>query len=670
LAFSTLQLHPALLRGHGKRKTTRALVLAPTRELALQILEDLNGLARFTGLKAAAVHGGVGMGSQEAAFRQGADVIVATPGRLLDHFQHDYAALAGLEYLVLDEALVFTRTKPLAERIAAIRARKAEERARSAAKAAGGAASEGVDAEPLLPGRSGAPHIGPSHGAEGRRPHPPSNRLRMRAATLAGIAVVFLCAPGVAPVVAAGTEPGGRGAPAHDEPAAALARDRLAADLATLREYRPSYPFWRHVFAAPDGQVLFGSGSDGRILARFPTRKDWTSGGSFEDQVVAGLLAGQRLQGTLTARRKKVAKLLEPAVGPVVHNPTRGDFVTPNVRLYGGFLDDWAAIYERFGAPGEIGLAQAMVESGFNGKARSRANAHGLCQFLKGNWNRLNRLTPHVIEVQNQTTQAAYCAAYLTVLSTKYGSFIPALSEHHAGGANVGRVLINGARLGAVDVRRRYFEGSDFARDLRAISTRRFRDVVGTYGVRSAVYAEMVFANAPAVDSMRGAVPQERIHAMRTTRAVPLQEIVRQTGLSEREVKRFNPALVRQVPKGATLYLPEPVERFGADVSFWLRPASPEYAAILEEFVALSAPPEEWEDPAFQSLLTDFRRRFRDTGTEEGTVMDAVLAYVMQELPSTHRVLDRYRSSPKVLKAFDAGVQARQPKPAEAESQH
>jgi ATP-dependent RNA helicase RhlE len=86
------------------RKTTRALVLAPTRELALQILSDLNALARFTGLRAAAVHGGVGMGAQEAAFRQGTDVIVATPGRLLDHFQYDYAALAGLEYLVLDEA--------------------------------------------------------------------------------------------------------------------------------------------------------------------------------------------------------------------------------------------------------------------------------------------------------------------------------------------------------------------------------------------------------------------------------------------------------------------------------------------------------------------------------------------------------------------------------------
>jgi hypothetical protein len=492
----------------------------------------------------------------------------------------------------------------------------------------------------------------------------------MRAATLLGIAVLSLCVPGTAPGVAAETGPGGKGVPTRYEPAAALARDRLVADLAALREYRPGYPFWRHVFALPDGEVLFGSGSDGRVLASFPTRSDWTAGGRFEDETVAGLLAGQRLKGTLTARRDLVAKLLEPAVGPVLSNPTRGNFVLPNVRLYGGFLDDWAAIYERFGAPAEIGLAQAMVESGFNGKARSRANALGLCQFLKKNWDRLDRLTPQVIEVQNQTTQAAYCAAYLTVLSTKYGSFIPALSEHHAGGANVGKVLINGERLGAADVRRRYFVGSDFARDLRAISTRKFRDLVGTYGVRSALYAEMVFGNAPAVDSLRGAIPQERIWAMRTTRAVTLQEIRRETGLSEREVKRFNPALVRQVPKGATLYLPEPVERFGADVSFWQRPASPEFAALLAEFVGLTAAPEEWEEPAFQAVLTDYRRRFRETGTEEGTVMDAVLQYVMQELPTTHRVLDQYRTSPKVMLAFDAGVQARQAVPAELQPQH
>src|SRR5262245_15190206 len=86
------------------RRTTRALVLTPTRELAAQILEDFNALAVHTPLTAAAVYGGVGMGPQEHAFRSGVDVIVATPGRLLDHFRAPYAKLAGLEYLVLDEA--------------------------------------------------------------------------------------------------------------------------------------------------------------------------------------------------------------------------------------------------------------------------------------------------------------------------------------------------------------------------------------------------------------------------------------------------------------------------------------------------------------------------------------------------------------------------------------
>ena len=86
------------------RGTTRALVLTPTREHAAQIVEDLNDLAVHTPLTAAAVFGGVGMGPQEHAFRSGVDVLVATPGRLLDHFSRGYAKLEGLEVLVLDEA--------------------------------------------------------------------------------------------------------------------------------------------------------------------------------------------------------------------------------------------------------------------------------------------------------------------------------------------------------------------------------------------------------------------------------------------------------------------------------------------------------------------------------------------------------------------------------------
>src|SRR5450756_626834 len=75
------------------RGATRALVLTPTRELALQILEHLNDLAVHTPITAAAVIGGVGMGPQEHAFRSGVDVIVATPGRLLDHLRNSYAKL-------------------------------------------------------------------------------------------------------------------------------------------------------------------------------------------------------------------------------------------------------------------------------------------------------------------------------------------------------------------------------------------------------------------------------------------------------------------------------------------------------------------------------------------------------------------------------------------------
>jgi ATP-dependent RNA helicase RhlE len=86
------------------RRTTRALILTPTRELAAQILEDCNALAIHTPVTAAAIYGGVGMGPQEHAFRSGVDVLVATPGRLLDHFKFSYARLTGVEVLVLDEA--------------------------------------------------------------------------------------------------------------------------------------------------------------------------------------------------------------------------------------------------------------------------------------------------------------------------------------------------------------------------------------------------------------------------------------------------------------------------------------------------------------------------------------------------------------------------------------
>jgi ATP-dependent RNA helicase RhlE len=100
-AFLLPILHRLMAKPRG---VTRALVLTPTRELAAQIAEDLTDLAVHTPITGAAVFGGVGMGPQEHAFRSGVDVIVATPGRLLDHFRAPYAKLTGLECLVLDEA--------------------------------------------------------------------------------------------------------------------------------------------------------------------------------------------------------------------------------------------------------------------------------------------------------------------------------------------------------------------------------------------------------------------------------------------------------------------------------------------------------------------------------------------------------------------------------------
>ena len=435
------------------------------------------------------------------------------------------------------------------------------------------------------------------------------------------------------------------------------ARARLAADIDALATFRPSYPFWEHIFTTPDGNVAFGSRTDGRLLATFPSRGDWRRDGVWAEPSLADTLSGRRLPRRLGDRRRTVAEVLERQVGPVLHNATRGSFVAPHAARYGNFLSEWGAIYERFGVPAEIGLAQAMIESGFNGRARSSARALGFCQWLPRNWNYLKRRSPHVIEGYNQTTQAPYCAAYLTVLATLYGSFIPALSEHHAGGVNVGRTVINGERLGAADTREQYLRGSDFARKLREISIRRYRTLFRTYGFRSALYAEMIFGNTVNIERLMEEKPQSRVFAMRVPRSTPITQVMQRTGLSRDEVQRYNPALVRRVPARANLYLPAYIEDFGPDVSFWHRPASPEYAAALDEFLQLEGSIEEWHGNAFRATLEDFRRRFSNTGTEEGAVMATVLTFAIQDLNASRRaaILREFRNSNQIRRLFDRG---------------
>ena len=441
--------------------------------------------------------------------------------------------------------------------------------------------------------------------------------------------------------------------------AQAHGRLRAEEDIASLQAYRPAYPFWRHIFTIPDGAIVFGSAADGRLLATFPARGDWASEAAWEDQQLIRLLDGRALPRDLGDRRDLVAQLLESTVGPVVHNATRGLFLRPNEPRYGPFLGEWGAIYERFGVPAEIGLAQALVESGLNGTARSEARAIGFCQFLLSNWRRLQRLTPHVIEAYNQTTQAPYCAAYLTVLATKYGSYIPALSEHHAGGTNIGRTLINGERLGGAGTRERYFLGSQFARDLRAMAPGTFRDVYGSYGPRSFLYAEMIFGNAANIERIRAEVPQRQVHAMRTARARTAIEIARLARVPVDEVRRYNPALSRRAPANSTVYLPAYVPAIGRDVAFWHRPPNRTFAATLNQFVRQEIPIDEWDSPAFDAVLEDFRARFAATKSEEGTIMAATLGYVLQDRRTSGQaeILAEFRTSDRIRALF---VQARQ----------
>jgi ATP-dependent RNA helicase RhlE len=97
------RLCAAAPQGPG-RHALRALILSPTRELAAQIDDSIAAYGRHTGLRHTAIFGGVGQGSQAAALRRGVDIVVATPGRLLDLMGQGLISLRAIEILVLDEA--------------------------------------------------------------------------------------------------------------------------------------------------------------------------------------------------------------------------------------------------------------------------------------------------------------------------------------------------------------------------------------------------------------------------------------------------------------------------------------------------------------------------------------------------------------------------------------
>src|SRR3954463_7251021 len=93
---------PILTRlGHHGR--TRVLILEPTRELAAQVETAFRDFARFTDMRAVAIFGGVGYGFQRSELKRGVDIIVATPGRLVDYLKEGTISLRDISILVLDE---------------------------------------------------------------------------------------------------------------------------------------------------------------------------------------------------------------------------------------------------------------------------------------------------------------------------------------------------------------------------------------------------------------------------------------------------------------------------------------------------------------------------------------------------------------------------------------
>lgn len=103
-ASFTLPLIHRLMRGRARARMPRSLVLAPTRELAAQVAENFDTYAKYTRLTKALLIGGVSFGEQDKLIDRGVDVLIATPGRLLDHFERGKLLLTGVEVMVVDEA--------------------------------------------------------------------------------------------------------------------------------------------------------------------------------------------------------------------------------------------------------------------------------------------------------------------------------------------------------------------------------------------------------------------------------------------------------------------------------------------------------------------------------------------------------------------------------------
>ena len=151
-------------------------------------------------------------------------------------------------------------------------------------------------------------------------------------------------------------------------------------------------------------------------------------------------------------------------------------------------------------------------------------------------------------------------------------------------------------------------------------------------------YAEMVFGNTFNIKSLIESTPPGA-HLRDANAARDYARRDRRENASPRGRSAPLQSGARRARAGACHALPSVTTsgEFGPDVAFWRRPASPSYAAVLDDFLRLDAGPEQWDDPAFAPILANFKRRFMETNTEEGAVMETVLAYAMDQAYTSPR---------------------------------
>ena len=427
-------------------------------------------------------------------------------------------------------------------------------------------------------------------------------------------------------------------------------------DFVAMQTFRPGYPFWQHVFTLPDRLIAFGSTVDGR-LRDLPRERGLDARGRVADPALARSWVNARSQ--TGERREQVAMLLERAAGPVLHNSTRGDALLPNARRYGRFLAEWGAIYERFGVPADIGLAQVILESGLNGKRRSEANAVGFCQWL---------------QEELEAAELLFTDTHRGAEPDDAGSLLRRVSVR--AGHEVRIVHSRAVRA----QRRRHERGAHL--DQRRAPWRRGMSVPDIFWARS-----WPVTCAPCRGRIRGRLSElwspfapvcgdgvrQYLHCQEPegvdAPGTDLRDANTAGDLACRDhdangvyLRTRCAGSIRHSSRGSRRRARCPFRTTSASLApTWrsgVRPPSAAYVAVLDDFMRLDAGPERWDDPAFAQVLADFKRRFRETNTEEGIVMETVLAYAMDQAYTSSRraLLSEFRSSGQVRRLIERGV--------------